>query len=348
MSAWPCRRVDPLRTRRGRRLITLERRALNALSLPWCARSPPRCRPGTMTPLSPWSRSAAWGKGPVRLLLRRRRHPLLPSGRARRRPCAGGLLHRGVRSTTSCTATPSRCWPSWTASSWAAAWASPGRAAAHRHRRTRMAMPETQIGLFPDVGGGWFLARCPGHLGEYLALTGQVLDGAAGARCQAGRCADGRGRCRASLGRPGDAGRWRRGAGRLAPALAARRRCRASRRRPMRCSGISASARSGDIVASLEAAAADGDAWAAQAVAACASAARCCCTSRWRRCRARGMGLADALRMERDLVRHCFRATLGRGAADSETVEGIRALAVDRTTARAGTRRASRTWTPRS
>jgi enoyl-CoA hydratase/carnithine racemase len=40
---------------------------------------------------------------------------------------------------------------------------------------TRVAMPETTIGLFPDVGGGWFLSRCPGHLGEYLALTGQVL-----------------------------------------------------------------------------------------------------------------------------------------------------------------------------
>ena len=44
--------------------------------------------------------------------------------------------------------------------------------------RTKMAMPETNIGLFPDVGGGWFLARCPGHVGEYLALTGQVIGGA--------------------------------------------------------------------------------------------------------------------------------------------------------------------------
>jgi enoyl-CoA hydratase/carnithine racemase len=43
--------------------------------------------------------------------------------------------------------------------------------------RTLMAMPETQIGLFPDVGGGYFLSRCPGHSGEYLALTGQVLHG---------------------------------------------------------------------------------------------------------------------------------------------------------------------------
>ena len=40
---------------------------------------------------------------------------------------------------------------------------------------TRMAMPETIIGLFPDVGGGYFLSRCPGHIGEYLALTGEVI-----------------------------------------------------------------------------------------------------------------------------------------------------------------------------
>ena len=43
--------------------------------------------------------------------------------------------------------------------------------------------------------------------------------------------------------------------------------------------------------------------------------------------RARGMGLADELRMERDLVRRCFHL---RPGAASETVEGIRALAVDK------------------
>ena len=43
---------------------------------------------------------------------------------------------------------------------------------------TKMAMPETGIGLFPDVGGGYFLSRCPGHVGEYLALTGNTINGA--------------------------------------------------------------------------------------------------------------------------------------------------------------------------
>lgn len=43
--------------------------------------------------------------------------------------------------------------------------------------RSKLAMPETNIGLFPDVGGGYFLSRCPGSSGEYLALTGQMLSG---------------------------------------------------------------------------------------------------------------------------------------------------------------------------
>ncbi len=43
---------------------------------------------------------------------------------------------------------------------------------------TRFAMPETGIGMFPDVGGGWYLSRLPGRLGQFLALTGARLDGA--------------------------------------------------------------------------------------------------------------------------------------------------------------------------
>src|SRR3546814_2444471 len=43
---------------------------------------------------------------------------------------------------------------------------------------TKFAMPETGIGLFPDVGGGWYLSRLPGRMGQFLALTGHRLDGA--------------------------------------------------------------------------------------------------------------------------------------------------------------------------
>ncbi len=44
--------------------------------------------------------------------------------------------------------------------------------------RTTFAMPETGIGLFPDVGGGWFLPRLEGQIGAWLALTGARLKAA--------------------------------------------------------------------------------------------------------------------------------------------------------------------------
>lgn len=43
--------------------------------------------------------------------------------------------------------------------------------------RTVFAMPETGVGMFPDVGGTYFLPRLPGELGMYLALTGARLKG---------------------------------------------------------------------------------------------------------------------------------------------------------------------------
>ena len=44
--------------------------------------------------------------------------------------------------------------------------------------RTMFAMPETAIGLFPDVGGGRYLSRLRGRVAQYLALTGARLSGA--------------------------------------------------------------------------------------------------------------------------------------------------------------------------
>ncbi|HWL46443.1 MAG TPA: enoyl-CoA hydratase/isomerase family protein [Sphingomonadaceae bacterium] len=43
---------------------------------------------------------------------------------------------------------------------------------------TLFAMPEAAIGLFPDIGAGWYLSRLPGRTGAFLALTGARLDGA--------------------------------------------------------------------------------------------------------------------------------------------------------------------------
>ncbi len=49
--------------------------------------------------------------------------------------------------------------------------------------RTRMAMPETAIGLFPDVGGSYFLSRLPGRIGLYLGLVGPTIDAADALYC---------------------------------------------------------------------------------------------------------------------------------------------------------------------
>ncbi len=48
---------------------------------------------------------------------------------------------------------------------------------------TLFAMPETGIGFFPDVGGSYFLPRCPGEIGMYLALTGARLKAGRNALC---------------------------------------------------------------------------------------------------------------------------------------------------------------------
>lgn len=52
--------------------------------------------------------------------------------------------------------------------------------ASHRvvTERSRVAMPEVSIGLYPDVGGSWLLGRMPGKLGLFLALTAAPLNAA--------------------------------------------------------------------------------------------------------------------------------------------------------------------------
>jgi enoyl-CoA hydratase/carnithine racemase len=200
--------------------------------------------------------------------------------------------------------------------------------------RTKMAMPETLIGLFPDVGGGWFLARCPGHVGEYLALTGQVIGGAdavyaglADAVVDSAKLPalwDGLAAAVADPRAWADGlkaqGQGQGGARGSLP------QAREAIDRYFSLPSVTA------IVRALEDAGASGDAW-AQATAQ---------TLRQRSPlmlhvvleqvrRARGMTLAEELRMERDMVRHCFHTDhLGRRGVASETVEGIRALAVDK------------------
>jgi enoyl-CoA hydratase len=50
--------------------------------------------------------------------------------------------------------------------------------------RTALAMPETSLGFFPDVGGTWLLSRAPGEFGTYIGLTGARLDAARAIYCR--------------------------------------------------------------------------------------------------------------------------------------------------------------------
>lgn len=56
-----------------------------------------------------------------------------------------------------------------------------------RHRvateSLKFAMPECSIGFFPDIGGSYFLSRCPGELGTYLALSGATIGAADALYC---------------------------------------------------------------------------------------------------------------------------------------------------------------------
>jgi len=194
--------------------------------------------------------------------------------------------------------------------------------------RTRMAMPETNIGLFPDVGGGWFLARCPGHGGEWLALTSEVIGaGDALALRLADVCFD---------------------AGRLSEAWDALAELPSFEGAalqqwqqvytvpaPVAVLPLPDIERCFDqptvleIVRALECEPGD---WAAATVRALRTHSPLMLEVTLQQIR-RGaaMTLADELRMERAMVRHCFNTRhLDRFMTATETMEGIRALAIDK------------------
>ena len=195
--------------------------------------------------------------------------------------------------------------------------------------RTKMAMPETLIGLFPDVGGGYFLSRCPGHVGEWLALTGESI-GAAEALAfgladtcftsdQLSLAWDALARLDFSTTNP--IGSW------LAIYSVAAHAIE-SRDRGLIDQYFSHESVS-DIVNALQA---DAGEWAQQtAVALLKRSPLMLQVTLAQIRRARSLSFADDLRMERDMVHHCFHTRhLGRVGEYSETVEGIRALAVDK------------------
>ena len=198
--------------------------------------------------------------------------------------------------------------------------------------RSKLAMPETNIGLFPDVGGGYFLSRCPGAMGEYLGLTGQLMVGADAITVGlADNLADSAGITTLWGILAADSGAT------VAERLnALKDRLAAStpinHQPSWMDSAIDDCFSKSTVSAIVEALNEQDSAWATS----------CIETLRQRSPlmlhvvleqirRGRQMDLADDLRMERDLVRHCFYTEhLGRSGVTSETVEGIRALAVDK------------------
>jgi enoyl-CoA hydratase len=189
----------------------------------------------------------------------------------------------------------------------------------------RLAMPETNIGLFPDVGGGWFLGRAPGRLGEFLGLSGHVVRAAdAIAIGWADACVPSA-RLDALLQAVADACAAD-GAGALAAARAFAVDAGDATLAPQRALLDRVFALP-DVPAIVAALAAEPGEFAAEVSALLArrSPLMMAVTLEQVR-RARGMGLADELRMERGLVRHCFHLRPGAG----DTLEGIRALAIDK------------------
>ena len=190
---------------------------------------------------------------------------------------------------------------------------------------TKMAMPETNIGLFPDVGGGYFLSRCPGHSGEYLALTGEVItpDDALGF-----------GLADIQLKAVDLPILWE--------AIATQNFAGIPDLQTFTTTNLIAAYARSDwaeadfdtyfqlptvrgIVQALESSKSP---WARKTAETLRKRSPLMLhVSLEQIRRARGMSLADELRMERDMVHQCFHRA---GGLPSETVEGIRALAIDK------------------
>ena len=197
--------------------------------------------------------------------------------------------------------------------------------------RTKMAMPETMIGLFPDVGGGYFLSRCQGALGEYLGLTGQMLNGAeavfaglADVLCDSSQLN--------ALWTQLPNVDW------AQPVEALKNFTSPFAQATQTAQGITPVWWSSDVNHAFEAADLQGIAKSLQATGHTQaldalhkrSPLMLAVTLEQIR-RARHMNLSDELRMERDMVRHSFHPQhLNRTPSQSDTVEGIRALAVDK------------------
>jgi enoyl-CoA hydratase/carnithine racemase len=188
--------------------------------------------------------------------------------------------------------------------------------------RTKVAMPEVNIGLFPDVGGSHFLSHAPGRLGDYLGLTGATI-GAADALYVG----------LADLFVPGDRMEALRALAGTTPGaaqLAAIRDFAAPFAEQVGGSELQArrelidahfgAASVGEVMAALEG---DADPFAQKALAMLRQRSPLMiCVTRELLARGARLEVADCLRMERNLVRRNFE--------HGEVLEGVRALVIDK------------------
>jgi enoyl-CoA hydratase len=193
--------------------------------------------------------------------------------------------------------------------------------------RTKMAMPETLIGLFPDVGGGYFLSRCQGALGEYLGLTGHMLNGAEAVFAGLADVlvdSDSLNSIWTQL----PAHHWSQ-----PDALETfTRSFQAATQQDTAAwwtDSLNQAFSAPDLQSIASALKASNNQHALEALHKRSPLMLAVTLEQIRR--ARHMHLSDELRMERDMVRHSFHPQhLDRTSAQSDTVEGIRALAVDK------------------
>lgn len=191
-------------------------------------------------------------------------------------------------------------------------------------QRTKMAMPETTIGFFPDVAGGYFLSRCPGRVGEWLGLVGETIgagDAIAFGLADGGLAVEDQAPLWEALGTqvfPDGAAIQTFVATKLIAIEPQLARARADIDHYFALESVCS------IVDALESAGSD---WASATAALLRKRSPLMLHVVLEQVRrARTMNLADDLRMERDLARHCFYLRPGQ----SETLEGIRALVVDK------------------
>jgi len=188
--------------------------------------------------------------------------------------------------------------------------------------RTKMAMPEVNIGVFPDVGGSHFLSHAPGQLGTYLGLTGLTIGaadalyvGLADVFVPAAELPALHALIDASDG-AALAGAVRAFAAPFAdqPGISILREQRAAIDVHFGAASVSA------VMASL---ADDGSPFAQAALAAMKLRSPLMMSvTREMLVRGAGMSVADCLRMERGLVRRTFE--------HGEVIEGVRALVIDK------------------